>query len=185
MDDDIWLVSVPGWQGSSLRHWQTLWEKGYPFAQRVEQYDWLHPDREEWVRCLDDTLRELPGRAMLVAHSLGCLTVAHWAAQASMCEQAAIKGALLVAPPDLGNAYTQAVLPVVGFSPLPLHRLPFPSHVVSSDDDVYCSPEAAQALADAWGAAFTSIGAKGHINELSGLGDWEAGQRILQRMILG
>lgn len=184
MDDEVWLVTVPGWQGAGPRHWQAHWEKGYPFSQRAQQRDWQHPEREGWVRVLNDTLRQLPGKVMFVAHDLGCLTVAHWMAQASLREQALIKGALLVAPPDLGSDYTQSVMPASEFLPLPLHRLPFPTHVVASGNDAYCSLAAAQSMAMAWGAVFTDIGEQGHINELSGLGDWEAGQRILQRMIL-
>ena len=151
MDDNVWLVTIPGWQGSGLRHWQTCWEKGYPFSLRVEQQDWQRPDRETWAHAMDNTLRQLPGKAMLVAHSLGCLTVVHWAAQASMREQALIKGALLVAPPDLDNDHTRSVMPASGFLPLPQHCQPFPTHVVASSNDTYCSLAVAQSMAVAWG----------------------------------
>lgn len=184
MDDDIWLVTVPGWHGAGPRHWQTCWEKGYPFSQRVALHSRHQPERATWVSALDDRLRQLPGKVILVAHCLGCLTVVYWAAQASLIEQVSIKGALLVAPPDLNNPYTQSVITASEFLPLPLHRLPFPAHVVASRNDSYCSLAVAQSMAMAWGAVFTDIGEQGHINELSGLGDWEAGQRILQRMIL-
>ncbi len=75
-------------------------------------------------------IRESP---LLVAHSLGCLCVAHWAARTSL----KIKGALLVAPPnpDDGGFPSEAI----GFSPVPLGWFEFPSIVVASSNDPYGS----------------------------------------------
>ncbi|NUN62062.1 MAG: serine hydrolase family protein, partial [Burkholderiaceae bacterium] len=56
--------------------------------------------------------------------------------------------------------------------------------LVGSRDDPYCRFERAQALADAWGARFVDLGARGHINAESGLGDWPDGQALLQDILL-
>ncbi len=39
-------------QGGAIQapeHWQSLWARGLPHAERVEQDDWLTPKREDWV----------------------------------------------------------------------------------------------------------------------------------------
>jgi hypothetical protein len=179
------LVIVPGWMDSGAGHWQTLWEKSYPASVRSEQDDWARPVRSDWVARLDATLQQLEADedVVFVAHSLGCATVAHWAAQASLLEQRRIRGALLVAPPDLDDVRCD-VVPASGFTPLPDWRLPFPAIVVASLDDPFCTPERAEAMARAWEARFVTVGAAGHINADSGLGQWEFGQRLLQRLIL-
>ncbi len=37
--------------------------------------------RDEWVEILDKAVTDSSGEIVLVAHSLGCATVAHWASQ--------------------------------------------------------------------------------------------------------
>ena len=48
------------------------------------------------------------------------------------------------------------------------------SVAVVSSDDPYCAPPR-QAMAQAWGSELLEIGARGHINGESGLGDWPEG----------
>jgi predicted alpha/beta hydrolase family esterase len=110
-----------------------------------------------------------------VAHSLGCLLVAHWGSRFA----GKIMGALLVAVPDPrgANFPTRAR----GFAPLPTAPLPFASIVVASTDDPYADMQFAQAHADSWGSQIINIGAKGHINAASGLDDWPQGRALLRR----
>lgn len=179
------LVCVPGWQDSGPNHWQSLWVKSYPSSDRVVQSDWQRPDRDAWVARLDETLAAQDDPPIvLVAHSLGCSTVVHWAAQASMQQHKRIKGALLVAPPDVHGAAFAATVPASGFADEPDWRLPFASIVVASSDDPFCAPDQARRLADRWGARFVELAGGGHLNADSGLGAWEYGQRLLQRLIL-
>ncbi|MBL7989809.1 MAG: alpha/beta hydrolase, partial [Candidatus Kapabacteria bacterium] len=70
-----------------------------------------------------------------------------------------------------------------GFAPVPLVRLPFPSIVVASEDDEYIALEQARQYAEAWGSRFVNIGAKGHINSTSGLGEWREGLALLETLI--
>lgn len=78
----IRYLIVPGWQGSADEHWQSHWQRSLPNSARVEQADWLNPKREDWVAELQRSIASDPRPTILIAHSLGCITVAHWAAQA-------------------------------------------------------------------------------------------------------
>ena len=76
------VLMIPGWNGSGPGHWQTLWEHEHPGFKRVEQANWTRPSRNEWLDRIDREVRSLDRPGFLVAHSLGCLAVAHWSAQA-------------------------------------------------------------------------------------------------------
>jgi predicted alpha/beta hydrolase family esterase len=93
------ILIVPGLNGSGPGHWQTIWETKFG-CERVNQSDWENPDLTEWVDTLNAVVTASSERTILVAHSLGCLTVAHWA-QAYPGNTGRIRCALLVAPPDV------------------------------------------------------------------------------------
>ncbi|MFL5578557.1 MAG: RBBP9/YdeN family alpha/beta hydrolase [Gemmatimonadaceae bacterium] len=171
------MLTIPGWTGSGPEHWQSRWERADPGIRRVEQADWDAPAVADWVAALDASIREVPAPPVLVAHSLGCLTVAHWAARAATCD---VVGALLVAPPDVEHGDTPA--PLRPFAPVPRDRLPFVSVVVASRDDPFCSFDRAAAIAAAWGAEFVDAGHSGHLNTAAGLGEWPAGQALLRAL---
>jgi len=63
-----------------------------------------------------------------------------------------------------------------------MQRLPFPSVLVGSGNDPYCTFERAQAMASAWGSRFIDLGDAGHINADSGLGDWPQGHAWLDEL---
>ena len=92
------ILMVPGYMGSGPEHWQRQWERADPAIERVEQEDWARPERSAWVSRLDEYLGDDPHDTILVAHSLGCSTVAAWAAQKNA--GSSVAGALLVAPAD-------------------------------------------------------------------------------------
>ncbi|MDH6129908.1 putative alpha/beta hydrolase family esterase [Kitasatospora sp. GP82] len=121
-------------------------------------------------------MADRPGPIVLVAHSLGCVTVAHWAAARTRT----VHAALLVAPADIETA---EVPELVTFRPIPLRPLPFPSLLVSSSDDPWCSADRARRFADGWDSAFVDLGAYGHINSDSGLGAWPQGRELLTRLL--
>ena len=167
---------VPGLGNSGPDHWQTLFERQHPNFTRVQQRSWDAPDRAEWVTTLEQALAgEDLSQVVLIAHSLGCPTVAHWASTYGH----RIKGALLVAPVDAETEAFAALAPV-GFGPLPLQRLPFPSKVVTSTTDPWVSEARARQFAEAWGSELVVLGDAGHINVASGHGDWPAGLALLQ-----
>ncbi|UFH49530.1 RBBP9/YdeN family alpha/beta hydrolase [Pseudomonas sp. KNUC1026] len=178
--DAIRYLILPGWQNSGPDHWQTHWEQLLPNSARVEQADWQAPVRSAWVQALDDALSASDQPAMLIAHSLGCITVAHWAALASPAALAKVRGALLVAPADVERANCPAAL--AGFAPIPRQPFPFPSVLVGSDNDPAASAARALELARAWGSEAGVLAGAGHINAKAGFHQWEQGFAYLYRL---
>jgi predicted alpha/beta hydrolase family esterase len=172
---------LPGWQNSGPGHWQSLWEAAHGY-QRVEQHDWLRPLRGDWSARLDEVLLDTDtggrGPVVLVAHSLGCMLAAAWAAHSRNTHR--VKAALLVAPPDVERADLRQMLP--GWAPVPLQALPFRTMVLASSNDPFCDLARARAFAAAWGADLVDVGARGHINAESGLGDWPQAHEHLKRL---
>ncbi|ACC70797.1 alpha/beta hydrolase [Paraburkholderia phymatum] len=175
------VIVLPGYMNSGDGHWQTRWEALYSDFSRAPMRDWNHPVCEEWCDTLDATVAAAKAPVLLAAHSLGCLTVAFWAARRTSRELLAkVAGALLVAVPDPASAGFPA--DAAGFDEVPMLKLPFASIVVASTDDPYGGVPFSQACAAAWGSRWQSIGPRGHINADSGLGDWDEGQRWLASM---
>jgi predicted alpha/beta hydrolase family esterase len=97
---------------------------------------------------------------ILIAHSLGCITVAHWAATAPVQFLRQVRGALLVAPADVERPACAPALR--NFAPIPTDLLPFPSQVVSSDNDAAVSAPRALELARNWGAEAGILRCRAH-----------------------
>ena len=172
------LLLLPGWLDSDASHWQTRWEALYG-DRRVQQDDWQWPRRGDWMARLDEVLLESDQPAVLIAHSLGCLLVAAWAAHSQ--HTARVRAALLVGIPDAERDDMPPNL--FNWRPIERARLPFPSLAVISSDDPYCDPERAQQLASGWGAQLFDAGPRGHVNGDSGLGDWPEGRALLQILL--
>ena len=172
------VLILPGWQGSGPAHWQSRWERTHGYT-RVEQHDWMRPLRGDWISRLEDVLLSCDEPAVLVAHSLGSKHVAAWAAHSRNTHR--VKGALLVAPPDVERDDVRALLP--SWSPVARGRLPFQTRLFASSNDAFCSLERAREFASAWGAEVMDAGPHGHLNADSGLGDWpQAHEQVLQLM---
>jgi hypothetical protein len=172
------ILILPGLFDSDGEHWQSLWDTSLPHARRVEQQDWAAPRCADWLVALDAAIRaaSAEGPVVLVAHSLGCALVAHWASQ-HRAAAAGIRGALLVAPPDIERADFPDF--VHGFAPMPRGKLPFRTIVAASSDDPWCELAKTRSWAASWDAEFHDIGPCGHINAASGLGDWPQGKAWL------
>lgn len=172
------VLILPGWQNSGPEHWQSRWERAQGYT-RVEQHDWMRPLRGDWIARLEDMLLSCDEPAVLVAHSLGCVQTAAWAAHSRNVHR--VKAALLVAPPDVVRDDVRQMLP--GWSQLSLDRLPFKTVLFASSNDPFCAPGRASQFAAAWGADFLDAGLRGHLNAESGLGDWpQAHEQLLQLM---
>jgi predicted alpha/beta hydrolase family esterase len=167
---------LPGLYDSGPRHWQTRWEALYGYT-RIHQHDWETPNLADWLHTINEVTAPFPSENLiLIGHSLACCTIVRWAEK----YQRPIKGALLVAPSDTeAPSYPTGT---IGFTPMPLHTLSFPSIVVASTDDYYVTSERAEYFADHWGSRLVTIGAHGHINSDSGLGDWAEGYELLQTL---
>jgi predicted alpha/beta hydrolase family esterase len=171
------ILLLPGWLDSALEHWQSRWQRLHGW-RRVEQSDWLWPKRGDWMARLEEVLLESETPAVLVAHSLGCHLVAAWAAHSQ--HTARVRGALLVAPPDIERDDMPPNLHP--WRPILRRPLPFAAIAVTSDDDLYSTPERSAQLAGEWRARQVGIGAAGHINGESGLGDWPAGATLVHAL---
>ena len=171
------ILILPGWQNSGPEHWQSRWEAAYA-CQRLEQHDWMRPLRGDWITRLEEVLLQNTSPAILVAHSLGCLLAAAWAAYSPNVHL--VKAALLVAPGDAEREELRAVL--TSWSPIPMQTLPFRSILVGSRNDPYCSEARAREFASAWGSDYIDYGDRGHINAESDLGAWPHGYELLQQL---
>ena len=172
------FLLIPGLHDSGPDHWQTRWEHSLPNARKVDLGMWDNPHRNTWVNKLNLAVHHAQGPVVLVAHSLGCATVAWWAEYERPGPESGVIGALLVAPPDLDRPGLDPRLS--RFAACPRRKLPFPSVLVSSRTDPYCNPRTAIAIARDWGSRFADIGEAGHINAQSRLGDWPEGKRLLR-----
>jgi predicted alpha/beta hydrolase family esterase len=147
-------------------------------CRRVVQDDWLAPRRDAWLSALERDVAGCAVPPVLVAHSLACALVAHWASHPG----AVAKGALLVAPADVDSTL-RTPDEVRSFGPIPLKRFPFPSVVVASTDDPFVSLERSAEFAAAWGSRMVTLEKAGHINADAGFGPWPEGRRLLDELV--
>lgn len=166
---EIDILIVPGWTNSGPDHWQSRWERHLKTARRVEQADWDRPMCIDWVTNIVAAAQNATRPVVLVAHSCGVAAVVHAATRLD-----AIAGALLVAPADL-DGRNEWPATHGGFAPVPMHRLPFPSRLIGSSNDPYCSMARAEELATAWGSDLSIVANAGHLNTASGHGPWPEG----------
>lgn len=170
---------IPGWGDSGPEHWQSHWQRELAGAHRVAMSDWSLPRRADWVETLDRAIRAAAAPPILIAHSLGCVAVAHWASAASD-PIPPVQAALLVAPADLDRP--ECPEPLRDFAPLSRRRLPFAVRVVASDNDPYAALPRIRQLAADWGAELTVLSGAGHINADTGFGPWREGRALLDAL---
>ncbi|GAB2183322.1 RBBP9/YdeN family alpha/beta hydrolase [Roseibium sp. LAB1] len=168
-DTDILLV--PGYGRTLPGHWLLRWRDKMPTAQVVKQAELHRPNKKEWLETLVEAIDAAERPVVLVAHSLGCILVAHGA----HALKGKIAGAYLVAPSDWDREGLVAEFDGGDFKPIPEHPLPFPAHLVASRDDPYCDYARAEHFAKVWGTTFQDAGAAGHITLESGHGPWPEG----------
>lgn len=168
---DADILIVPGHTNSGPDHWQTRWETKLPTARRVDLGDWDAPRRDKWVDTLATAVASCARPVILIAHSLGVVTVAH---AAPLMPAGVVRGAFLVGLPDVED---EARIPAIErpFAPIPRDPLPFPAVLVASRTDPHCAYERAEDFSYSWGAALSDAGDAGHINTASGHGPWPEG----------
>lgn len=164
------VLTLPGLYGSGAEHWQSRWEALHPWFERVEQDDWDTPDLPRWADKLEQALRASDQPVLIAAHSFGCLTTVHAAARGAPN----IAGALMVAPADPDKFGLVDVLSG--------RALTFPAIVLGSTTDPWMREERASYWAGQWNAQYRCLGAVGHINAETGLGDWDYGLSLLQML---
>ncbi|MEM8750077.1 MAG: alpha/beta hydrolase [Pseudomonadota bacterium] len=171
------IVMVPGYTNSGPDHWQSRWEAKMGTARRVQQDDWHKPVLEEWRARFVETVHEGSGPLVLIAHSLGCQVVVQGLSHLDDEHRSRIRGAFFVAPPDVENPKIRP-RHLMTFGPYPRDPLPFPSILIASQDDPFCTSEVAVDMANAWGSLFIDARESGHINAQSGHGPWPDGLMV-------
>src|SRR6478609_12161098 len=90
------VLILPGLGNSGPAHWQSLWQTEHGY-RRVEQANWDQPRLGDWLSSLQAAVDAASGGVVLVAHSLACSLVAHFA----KAQPARVLGAFLVSPADV------------------------------------------------------------------------------------
>lgn len=168
---DADILILPGLAGSEEEHWQTRWASRLSTARIVEQADWNAPQPEDWRARIVAAVGQAQRPVVLIAHSLGVVAAVEAAPD---FPAGIVRGALFVAFPDI-EEHPELPASVRGFAPVPRDPLPFPSLLVASRTDPYCSYERAEDFAYAWGSAIVDAGDAGHVNVASGHGPWPEG----------
>ena len=174
------VLTLPGWNGSGPDHWQTIWEHKYSM-RRVEQRDWAEPRLQDWADAISENVWRAERSVVLIAHSLACIAVAHWARRERALARY-VEAALFVTPADVEDSGRSPAI-LRSFAPIPREKLPFPSALVGSENDPYMSLATASELASHWGSAFINAGRVGHINCVSGHGSWADGEHLLAGLL--
>ncbi|HSI53411.1 MAG: RBBP9/YdeN family alpha/beta hydrolase [Ramlibacter sp.] len=177
------VLIVPGLRDHVAAHWQTLLAASLDRVVTVPPMGRLHLSCDMRVRAIERAAQEIEGPLVIVAHSGGCIAVAHWA----RVTQRAVQGALLATPPDFDTPMREGYpsideLDAAGWLPVPRSPLPFRSIVACSRNDPLGSVERVSELAAAWGSELVDIGKAGHLNPASGHGDWPMARDFIARL---
>ena len=177
------VLIVPGLREHVAEHWQTLLEARLAKVRSVPPLETDKLSCAARVEAIQRELEQIDGPVILVAHSAGVLMVVHWAARYDR----QIKGALLVAPPDLEASWpenypTPDSLRANGWDPLPKGALPFRSILAGSSNDYLASLEAVTRMAQDWGSELVNLGAVGHLNPASGYGEWPLAEEFIDEL---
>lgn len=181
------VLIVPGLRDHVAQHWQTLLEarlrgEGRAVAS-VPPMGRLELGCTAKVEAIERAARSIAGPVVIVAHSGGCIMVAHWAT----LTKRAVHGALLAVPPDferpMPDGYpTLEQLDAAGWLPVPRRPLPFRSIVGASRNDPLAGYDRVADLAAAWGSELVDLGEVGHLNPASGFGEWPRAEEFIARL---
>lgn len=177
------VLIVPGLRDTVAQHWQTL------LAERLRCVVSVPPMGREDLSCaarvaaIEAAAQAIDGPIVAVAHSAGCIMLAHWA----QVSRRPLWAALLAAPPDFETPMPEGyptldALHAGGWLPVPRKPLPFRSIVAASSNDPLGSFERVSALARDWDSELLPLGDVGHLNPASGYGDWPQAQDLIRRL---
>lgn len=121
MTNPIVLI-VPGLRDHAAQHWQTWLAEHLPLAHSLTPMGRENLSLDARIADLEATIARLNAPVLLVAHSGGCVLVAHWACQTALTHR--VCGALLATPPTfdrpLPPPYPQLdELDAAGWLPVP------------------------------------------------------------------
>ena len=185
--DRFTVLIVPGLRDAVAEHWQTLLEARLRAAARPVTT--VLPMGRDDLSCaarvdaVERSAQLVEGPIVAVAHSGGCITLAHWARKTKR----AIRGALLATPPDFEKPMPEGyptidALRAGGWLPVPRSPLPFRSIVAASRNDPLASFMRVADFARGWGSEIVDLGAVGHLNPAAGFGPWEDALPLIARL---
>ena len=172
------VLIVPGLRDHVAQHWQTLLAARLQAARRpVRSVPPMGRDdltARRASRRSSARRRPIDGPIVIVAHSGGCVMVAHWARQT----RRAVRGALLATPPDFERRCPRAIRRSTSCAPAAGCRCRasgcrFRSIVAASRNDPLAALRARRRhWPRDWGSRLVDLGEVGHLNPASGFGDW-------------
>lgn len=179
------VLIIPGLRDHVQAHWQTLLANQLAKVHTVPPMGRENLDCNQRVRAIDAAIAAIEGPVLLVAHSGGCLMVAHWAQASAQTHR--VCAALLATPPDFEHPMpegypTRSALQASGWLPVPRHALPFHSLVATSDNDPLATRDSVLALAHSWGSETVDLGCVGHLNPSSGYGEWPMAITLINQL---
>jgi uncharacterized protein len=183
MDPRATVLIVPGLRDHVPQHWQTLLAAQLPRVVSVPPMGRDDLDCGVRVAAIEHAAQAIDGPLIIVAHSGGCIMVAHWAQQT----RRPVLGALLATPPDFDTPMPEGypaidALTLGGWLPVPRKVLPFPSIVAASRNDPLGRFVRVSALAHDWGSKVVDIGEAGHLNPASGYGPWPLAHAFIEQL---
>ncbi len=179
------VLIVPGLRDHVEAHWQTLLAAQLPKVSTVPPMGREDLGCAKRVQAIESAMAVTEGPVVIVAHSGGCVTVAHWAHTSAYADR--VLGALLATPPDFDQPMpegypTLTALQEGGWLPVPRKPLPFRSLVATSDNDPLASHERVLALAKDWDSETLDLGEVGHLNPASGYGEWPMAMALIEQL---
>lgn len=177
------VLIVPGLRDHVAQHWQTLLAPQLPRVACVPPMGREDLDVGTRVAAIEHAAQQVEGPLVIVAHSGGCIMVAHWARQT----RRPVHGALLAAPPDFDTQMPAGYpsldeLRAGGWLPVPREPLPFFSIVAASRNDPLGSFVRVAGLAADWGSELADLGEVGHLNPASGFGPWPLAHAFIEQL---
>jgi uncharacterized protein len=179
------VLIVPGLRDHVEAHWQTLLAAQLPQVHTVPPMGREDLDCAKRVQAIEHAMDGLAGSVVIVAHSGGCIMLAHWARTTHHAQR--VQGALLATPPDfeqpMPEGYPSMVqLDAGGWFPVPRQRLPFRSLVATSQNDPLGACDRVLELARDWGSETIDLGEVGHLNPASGFGEWPEATALIAQL---
>ena len=176
---ELRYLLIPGGGGSGADHWHHRWAASLPNCSWVDQADSDGGTRAEWLATIDNAVAASSTPAVLIAHSLACIAVAHWATM----HVGPVAAALLVAPADIEDDWAEPGSLYKRFQPIPMIPFSFPSTVVASANDPFLELDRARSFANAWGAELEIAGDHLHLGSDALLDTWPAGRGYLSDLV--
>lgn len=174
------LLILPDIGSDSAEHWQMRWMQKLSTAQYIPAikknaiYDF-----SVWLNNIQSAISAAPNPVIFIAHSLGVLAAIQ--ASINMPEKTKIKGGFFVAPPSLKKLDT--INKTKNLPPYPEEKLPFPSLVISSENDKFAIFQDIKNLSQKWGSLHINAGNSQHLAADTGHGPWPEGLLIFSNFL--